>query len=56
MDFSFTKSLLGLFKEVAHAWGADAREDLHEFGGRDAEERDTGLRKGQNKRLYDWIL
>ena len=33
-----TKALLGLFKEISDATGTDAREDLHEFGGRDAEE------------------
>mmetsp|Transcript_81145 Transcript_81145/g.238445 ORF Transcript_81145/g.238445 Transcript_81145/m.238445 type:complete len:242 (-) Transcript_81145:145-870(-) len=35
--------LLGVGEEVAHARGADAREDLHKLRGRDAEERHACL-------------
>ena len=42
-----TKALLGLFKEISDATGTDAREDLHEFGGRDAEEGHARLSRSK---------
>ena len=51
-----TKALLGLFKEISDATGTDAREDLHEFGGRDAEEGHACLTSRNPWGLGTWAL
>ena len=47
-----SKTLLGLFKEISDATGTDACEDLHEFGGRDAEEGHARL-SGQTRAMLN---
>ena len=50
-----SKALLCLFKEITDATGTDAREDLHEFGGRDAEEGHARLPGSNHWATHRWV-